>query len=101
MIDPHDPPVESPIERWRAIAGRAGIALIALAFVAGLTLWIAGRREFATDVLSAGCLLLVTMPIVNVVAVLGEEVRRRDWPFACAAALVLLLLALGVATRLS
>ena len=101
MIDPHDSPLESPIERWREIASRAGIALIALAFVAGLALWIAGRQDPATEWLSAGCLLLVTMPIVNVVAVLGEEVRRRDWPFACAAALVLLLLALGIASRLS
>lgn len=101
MIDPHDSPVDSPIERWREIAGRAGITLIALAFVAGLTLLIAGLPGPATDLFSAGCLLLVSMPVVNVVAVLGEEVRRRDWPFACAAALVLLLLALGIASRLS
>ena len=101
MIDPHDSPVESPIERWREIAGRVAIAVIAVAFAAGLVLWFADLPERATAVLSAGCLLLVAMPIVNVLAVLGEEIRRRDWPFACAAALVLLLLAIGIASRLA
>jgi uncharacterized membrane protein len=101
MIDPHDSPVESPIERWREIAGRVAMAAISVAFAAGLVFWFGGRPEIARDVLSTGCVLLVATPIVNVLAVLGEEVRRRDWPFACAAALVLVLLAIAVASRLT
>ena len=95
MID-----AESPIERWRNLISGAGIAVISAAFVAGLALWIAGRTDIATDLFLIGCMLLIGMPILSVLAMLGEELRRGDWPFACAAALVLVLLAVGVFTRL-
>jgi uncharacterized membrane protein len=66
--------------------------------VTGLGLAVAGRAS-SVRVLGLACAVLVSIPILNVLAVLAVEVRRRDWRFAAVAALVLLLLAYTVVTR--
>jgi uncharacterized membrane protein len=39
------------------------------------------------------------IPVLNVVAVLAEEIRRRDWAFAAVTGVVILLLVYSVVTR--
>lgn len=92
---------ESPIERGRSLVARTGIVLITAAFLIGLVLWGTGQSGAATGLLAAGCVLLVAMPIVSIIAAFAEEVRRREWAFACAAAFIILLLAFSIATRLA
>ncbi len=76
--------------------------IIAILFLAGLLVWLTGQqRASASLLLSLACALLIGMPVVNVVAALAEETRRRDWPFAWAAAVVLLLLVYSIATALA
>ena len=43
---------------------------------------------------------LLSLPVVNVIAILVEEIRRRDWSFVIAALLVLALLGFNVVRRL-
>jgi hypothetical protein len=92
---------ESPIERWRTILARAGVALISAAFLLALIFWSAGRLDAARTLVATGCGLLVAMPLLSMAAALAEEVRRRDWAFAGAALVVVLLLALSIARRLA
>ena len=93
-------PEVSAIDSARQLASRAGLFLIAALFIAGLGLWAAGAAGYSTRVLLAACGLLVAMPIVALLAALAEEVRRRDWPFVCAAGVVVLLVAYSIAVRL-
>jgi uncharacterized membrane protein len=92
-------PDESPIEYGRRILNRAGIAVITPLFIWGLTARLAFSSSRGESVLGVACAILVAMPVLNVVAVLGEEIRRRDWPFVGAAAFVLLMLAISLLTR--
>jgi uncharacterized membrane protein len=88
----------SSIERWRRRIGRTGLLIIAVLFLAGLILWLVGQERASVSPFLAACGLLVLTPLVNVAAALAEEIRRQDWPFAAAAAVVLLVLAYSIAT---
>jgi hypothetical protein len=48
-------------------------------------------------VLGVACGLLVSIPILNMVAVFGVEVERREWRFVGATTIVIALLAYAVA----
>ena len=89
-------PDESPIEYGRRILNRAGIAVITPLFTWGLIARLGFGSSTGRSVLGFACAVLVAMPVLNVVAVLAEEIRRRDWPFVCAAAFVLLMLAISL-----
>jgi hypothetical protein len=92
-------PDESPIEYGRRILNRAGIAVITPLFIYGLIARLAFGSTSAEAVLGLACAVLVAMPVLNVVAVFAEEIRRRDWPFVCAAAFVLIMLVMSLTTR--
>ena len=82
--------------RFLSLAG-AGVALTALSV--GLVLsWIGS--EAARTLLLTGIAALVIMPVINVLAALAEEIRRRDWAFVAAALAVLAILAYNVAKTL-
>jgi uncharacterized membrane protein len=92
-------PDESPIEYGRRILNRAGIAVITPLFVYGLIARLGFGATSAESVLGFACAVLVAMPVLNVAAVFAEELRRRDWLFACAAAFVLIILVVSLTTR--
>jgi hypothetical protein len=93
---PHD---TSAIWRLRRLLSRLLLISATALLVLGLAMALAGHASSAR-VLGLGCALLVSIPILNVCAVLAVEVRHRDWRFAAVAALVLLLLAYAVVIRL-
>ena len=88
----------SSIERWRRRIGRTALLMIAVLFLSGLILWLAGQSTASRWPFLTACALLVLTPVVNVVAALAEEIRRQDWPFAIAAAIVLVALVYSLAT---
>jgi hypothetical protein len=61
---------------------------------------VAGAAGLATPALGTACAVLLVMPVLNVGAELVDEVRRRDWAFALAAAAVLLLIGYTAIDRL-
>jgi len=80
-------------ERAAANVMRTGVAVSAAGLAAGLVLFIAGRPT-AELVLAIGIVTLVTMPVVNVLAILAGEIRRREWPFVAATGVVIAMLVL-------
>lgn len=76
------------------------VALVLALLAAGLAGSAAGAAAFATPALGAACGVLLLMPILNVAAELVDEVRRRDWAFALAAAVVLTLIGYTAIDRL-
>lgn len=84
----------------RAI-GRGGFLLAVIGLGAGSALFLLHQAALATPVFAATFAVLITLPFVNVVGVLVEEVRRRDWFFAGLAAAVLALLLYSVIDRLA
>jgi hypothetical protein len=87
----------SPVERVRrSFSVIAYIAVLGL-LSAGLIVWWLNHTSAAGRLLQLGCGLLVAVPIVNLVAVMLEEVRGRDWGFVAAAAVVLAMVAYRVA----
>jgi hypothetical protein len=89
---PHD---TSTIWRVRLRLSRLALVSATALLVIGLALAVAGRPS-SVRVLGVACALLVSIPILNVLAVLAVEIRHRDWRFAAVAALVLVLLAYTV-----
>jgi hypothetical protein len=83
----------SAFERTAGAVVRTGLACSAAALIAGIALFVAGRQT-ADLVLAVGIVMLVTLPLVNVLALLTGEIRRREWPFAAATCAVLALLLL-------
>ena len=81
-------PDESPIERVRVAVTRSALVVITADFVLGLIYAAVGSSDRASQLLRVGVILLVAMPVVAIVAAFAEEVRRKDWLFAAAAALV-------------
>jgi hypothetical protein len=87
----------SPVERARrSISVIAYIAVLGL-LAAGLIVWWLDHSSLAERLLQLGCGLLIAVPIVNLIAVMLEEVRGRDWGFVAAAAVVLAIVAYRVA----
>ena len=94
-----DPNV-SDVERTRRAIGQSGYLAGMLGLLTGIVLFVARQPEMSRGVLAATLGILLLMPVVNVVAILAEEVRRRDWSFVLAAVAVLGLLAFNVVRRL-
>ena len=90
----------SDIESLRRSVGRAGFVVAVTGLVTGVVLFALGYSTASarTFQLTIGVLLL--MPVKNVVAVMADEVRRRDWWFGLIAAGVLAELAFTVLDRL-
>jgi hypothetical protein len=91
-------PVSNPgktnggIERARRAVSQVGLILIVACLVAGLALAMSNRADLASNLFRASVAVLVLMPITGVIAVLAEEIARRDWWFAAIAAGVLVLI---------
>ena len=75
----------------RAVAGW-GLSLGGAALVAGLVLSFLGHTGLAHHFLIGGLATLVSLPIVNVIVAVVEELRRREWLFFSVAAAALLIL---------
>jgi hypothetical protein len=87
------------IEALRRAVSRMAIVAIAVLLAIGLALAWMGSAGSGTALVPA-MVLLLAVPVVNVSAVLLEEIHRRDWPFVVAAVLVLALVALGIVEKL-
>lgn len=91
MTHSTDSPSAGPgvIEAIRIATARLGLLAISVLLAVGLLLWVFERLDSSTQAIQAATLVLVALPITGVVALCLEEVRRRDWPFAAAALLVI------------
>jgi uncharacterized membrane protein YfcA len=87
----------SPIEQARLAVGRIGFAAATLGLAAGVVL-LRGRPA-SLPMLTIACGVLLALPVVNVVALAAEEIRRRDWPFVVIAVAVIGLLAWSVVQK--
>lgn len=90
----------SAIERTRRAIGRIGYAAALLGLISGLASFLVGQRANTRGALIATVAILVALPVVNVLAILAEEIRKRDWAFVLVAVVVLALLTFNVARRL-
>jgi hypothetical protein len=90
-----------PIEPIRRRIGQAGFIIGVVGLTVGVALFLVNQREASAWVLRATVAALLALPIVNVSAVLAEEVRQRDWSFAALAVGVLALLAWAVVSRVA
>ena len=80
------------MEGLRSQIARAGYLAVVLGLGGGTVLFLLDHAAMSRGVLAATLLVLVALPIVNVIAVLAEEIARRDWVFAGLALAVLALL---------
>lgn len=87
---------ESAIWRARRALSRATLGAAAVLLLTGIALALGGHAG-SPRVLGVACGLLVSIPILNVVAVFGVEVERREWRFVGATTIVIALLAYAVA----
>ena len=90
-------PVETVL---RQLLG-AGLATSAAALAIGIVMSLVGYSSMAAELLSAGVVLLVLLPVVSVVVVLADQLRRGDWRFAAASAAVLGILIYGFVRAIS
>ena len=88
------------IERAQRAVARTGYGLVVAGLTVGLLLLILGQASASATLLAVTCAVLIGIPILNVVAMLAEEIRRRDWTFMWLAATVLGLLAYNILHRL-
>ena len=84
---------QSAVERIRRMLSRAGLVVIVALLVLGLVAEVTGNVETGVRLLVAAFVMLVTMPVLNVAAVLIEEIERREWLFVLCALVVLALIA--------
>lgn len=89
------------VERQVRPVLRAGLLLTAAALAMSLILALAGVDGSAGLLLTAGLTLLVTIPVVNVLVVLVDEVQLKNWQFAAAAGFVLAVLIYNVLRALA
>jgi hypothetical protein len=88
------------IERARIGVGRAGYLLAVMALMAGTLVFFFGPADVSGLLFRTAFGVLLAMPVVNLIAVLVEEVVRRDWTFALIAAGALCVLTYAVVVRL-
>jgi uncharacterized membrane protein len=76
-----------------------GTWLASVVIVAGLALSLFKRTQFPTSaqVITAGIGLFILLPILRVIVMLTIFVKERDYKFAAASAVVLLILFAGFA----
>ena len=79
------------IETLRSQIARAGYLTVVLGLGGGTVLFLLGQAAMSRGVLGATLLALVALPIVNLIAVLAEEIARRDWTLSALALIVLSL----------
>ena len=92
----------SGVQAWVQVhLGRPGYLMAFAGLCVGTLLYFSGSRAASSGVLAVVFGLLVALPVVNVIAILIEEVRRRDWPFVAAALVVIGLIAYGVFDRIN
>ena len=87
-------------EQWRARIGSVAYGGIVLGLCFGIGLYVLQQRAMAITVLSWTCGLLMALPVAQLVAVLIDEVRGRDWAFAALACGVLVLIGYAVISHL-
>lgn len=90
----------STADRVRSLVGRAAFQGVITGLSAGIALRLLHQPEWSSAVLSWTCGLLIVIPIVNVMWVLFDEIRRRDWTFVLVAVAVLALIGYSLALRL-
>ena len=84
---------------YRFVGGLGYIAIWS-GLAGGTALYLLSQPRLSQSVLAATFGVLIALPIVNVIAALAEEARRRDWVFVGLAAAVLALVAVAVAAQL-
>lgn len=86
---------DDQVESLRVFVARTGFVVILVLLVSGV---LASRLAagFERTLLSAAIALLTVMPVTSVLALFVEEMRRRDWPLAAAALVVLVLLGVSL-----
>lgn len=90
----------STVERTRRVIGRTGYFAAMLGLVAGVGLFLARQSAASHTVIIATITILVSLPVINVAAILAEEIRKRDWSFVVVTIAVLALLGFNVVRRL-
>lgn len=86
----------SGIELLRRGIGRAGVVFGVVSMSAASVLHFAGWSEMSMRVFAVAFGVLLAMPVKNVLAVLAEEIRKRDWWFVFLAVAVLVELVVTV-----
>ena len=85
---------EPAAQRWVQInIGRPGYLISMAGLFAGAALYLAGQSVLSRQVFAITFGLLIALPLANVLGIVIEEARRKDWPFAAAGLIVLSLLA--------
>jgi uncharacterized membrane protein len=92
---------DSSMRRASALFARLALGGAMALSVVGLLAASAGVVSASTPLLATACLLLILVPVVNVLSELVDEVRRRDWAFVAAAAVVLTLITYSAISRLN
>ena len=86
--------------RIHRFVGGSGYIAIWSGLAGGTALYLLNQPRLSQYVLAATFGVLIAMPIVNLIAALAEEARRRDWVFVGLAAAVLALVAIAVVSQL-
>lgn len=84
----------------RRAIGRAGFVTAVAGLVGGVTLLVLGYGTASARVFQIAFGVLLAMPLKNVLAVLADELLRRDWWFSLLAVGVLAELAFSILDRL-
>ena len=84
------------VERWRRTTSQVGLALAIALLVVDLVAIIAGSAAIAWS-MPASLAVLVAMPLINLVAAVIEEWKRREWTYVAAAGVVVALLVYAIA----
>jgi hypothetical protein len=89
------------IDRVRRAIGRAGFVFASTALAFGTAMFLSHFGALSANLFVAAIAILIALPAVNVLAVLAEEVRRRDWLFVGLAVGVTAMLGYTVFDRLT
>lgn len=94
------PAEPTAIARANRALGRGAFLVVVAGLGVGLTLFLAGSHDLSIRIFAGTLGILIALPVINVLAVAADEIRRRDWTFALIAAGVLGLIAYSVIDRL-
>jgi hypothetical protein len=90
----------SDIEALRRSVGRAGFIVAVTGLVTAIVSHALGFVTVSARAFQVTIGVLLAMPVKNVVAVMADEVRRRDWWFGLLAAGVLAELTFSIVDRI-
>ena len=88
------------IDRVRRAIGRAGFVFAFTGLSFATAMFMLHFEELSSQLFVATFAILLVLPAINVLAVLIEEIRRRDWLFVALALGVVSLLSYAVIDRL-